>query len=1318
MRNTIIVALLLISSSAVAPAGAAADEASPTAGATSVDNASDARPRTLYLVATAHLDTQWRWTIEETIDDFIPKTFRVNAKHFEDFKDYVFSFEGAFRYMLLREYYPEYYERLKTYVADGRWHVAGSWLDAVDVNVPSPESLVRHTLYGNGYFQREFGKTSRDVYLPDCFGFGYALPSIAAHSGLEFFSTQKLTWGSWVGVPFDIGVWQGVDGSTLTAALNPGAYVSRVRGDLSRDSVWVETIERQGETSGLYAGFKYYGTGDTGGGPDSLSVAWVEKSLHSDGPLDVRLVGTDALADAITPEQREKLPRYNGELLMTRHGVGCYTSQAAMKRWNRKNECLADAAERASVIAWLLGGAPYPREQLRTAWVRFLWHQFHDDLTGTSIPEAYVFSWNDEILSLNQFASTLESAVSAAARALDTRADGVPLVVFNPLSIAREDIVEATVVFGDDPPEAVRVYGPEGVERLSQVVGKTDDGLRIVFLASVPPVGYAVYDVRPSHKPCGLKTRLRVDESTIENDWYRVRVDSNGDVVSITDKALERELLSAPIQLQMLYDRPDAWAAWEIDYDEAIAEPQAVVGGPAEVRIVENGPARVALEIAREAGSSTFRQTIRLAAGGAGGRVEVDNVVDWYERETLLKAAFALTPADTHVTYDLGLGTIARGINKPELYEVPGQQWADLTSGRNGFGVAVLNDCKYGWDHPDPGTLRLTLIHTPGVPESWRWIDDQRSQDIGRHEFTYAIKGHCGDWRTGSVQWEAARLNQPLLAFQTKEHKGTLGKTYSFLTVDAPDVAVRAVKLAEDSDEIVVRLQELHGTPSNVRVEFDRRIARAREVNGAEEPTGDNAAVVVDGVLEVSMAPYRPRAFALTFEAGDDIPLDRPSARPLELPFNLDGVSLDLERRDGDFDGRGNTLSGDLLPDTLVWNGIPFVFGSTLPGASNAVSCTGQRVKLPAGGHDRLYLLATATGGPARGSFAVGGSSSEMWIQDYAEPIAQWNSRLITGEFKDDNASIAPGYINRAPVAWAGTHRHSAGGENEAYQFTYLYLVELPLPSRARSLTLPQNERIKVMAATLVDTGADVTRAAQPLYDVADATVTEIHADRYTFLNDIDFVINSPIPGAEIHYTLDGSDPTRQSTRYTGPVTLTETSVVKSRAFTAGADNSFTTAVAFERLVPVLPIGVGDVSPGLHCDYYEGEWSKLPDFETLTPAAQFVASTATIPDIAREEHFGLVFTGYVRIPRDGLYDFSIASDDGSKLYLAGRLVADNDGLHGTLEVTGALALKPGFYPLTALMFQRRGGRALEVSIEGAGLEKQSIPATMLFHNAD
>jgi alpha-mannosidase len=289
------------------------------------------KDKVLFVTATAHLDTQWRWTIVDTITKYIPATLHINFDLFEKFPSYIFSFEGAFRYMLMKEYYPEDYEKLKGYIKAGRWAVCGSWVDAVDTHIQSPESLIRQVLYGNGYFKKEFGKSSVDIFLPDCFGFGYVLPSVAAHCGLKGFSSQKLTWGSAIGIPFDLGLWEGIDGSSIIAALNPDDYVATIRADLRESEKWTKTIQKQGEISNLFVGYKYFGVGDEGGGPDDESVSWLEKSIKTEGIFKVISAPADLLFREIYDVSKD-LPRYKGELLMTTHGTGCYTSQAAMKK--------------------------------------------------------------------------------------------------------------------------------------------------------------------------------------------------------------------------------------------------------------------------------------------------------------------------------------------------------------------------------------------------------------------------------------------------------------------------------------------------------------------------------------------------------------------------------------------------------------------------------------------------------------------------------------------------------------------------------------------------------------------------------------------------------------------------------------------------------------------------------------------------------------------------------------------------------------------------------------------------------------------------
>ena len=290
-------------------------------------------PLHLYVVATVHLDTQWRWTVQDTIRDFLPATLHGNFSHFERYPFFVLSFEGAFRYMLVKEYYPEEFARLQHYVKEGRWAVAGSMLDSPDVNVVSPESLIRHILYGNRFFEQELGSRSCDLFLPDCFGFTWALPSIAAHCGLRGFSSQKF--GNWMApaeIPFEVGMWRGPDGAEVIAALRPEGYGEGLSEDLSRAARWVEWIERTGGRSGPAVGLKYVGIGDRGGALDEASMGWLAKSIEGEGPIRVQNAASDQLFRDLGEKQTRQLPRHDSELLLPTHGTGCLTPRRRCSR--------------------------------------------------------------------------------------------------------------------------------------------------------------------------------------------------------------------------------------------------------------------------------------------------------------------------------------------------------------------------------------------------------------------------------------------------------------------------------------------------------------------------------------------------------------------------------------------------------------------------------------------------------------------------------------------------------------------------------------------------------------------------------------------------------------------------------------------------------------------------------------------------------------------------------------------------------------------------------------------------------------------------
>jgi alpha-mannosidase len=1325
------IATAIVAALVAAGAGAPALLAQQDGGQTAID-------RRVYEVSTAHLDTQWRWTIQDTINAYIPDTLRVNLDFLDRYPGYVFSFEGAFRYQLMKEYYPEQYERMRQYAREGRWRVAGSWVDAVDTHVPSPESLIRQALYGNGFFRRELGQTSRDVFLPDCFGFGYALPSVAAHTGLYAFSTQKLTWGSSIKMPFDIGLWEGIDGSALIAAINPGDYASPLRRDPALDPNVYATQDLQAQRSGLPIAFRYFGTGDVGGGPTEGSVELLQKSLGEHEATRVVAAGSDQLARDLmanlTPEQLARLPRYRGEFLMTSHGTGCYTSEAAMKRYNRKNEVLADAAERAAVAADWLGGLAYPRATLSQAWTRFLWHQFHDDLTGTSIPEAYAFSWNDEAISANQFADVVTTAAGTVARALDTRGEGATLVVYNPLAIEREDVVDAWVTLPGGVPKAVQVTGPDGRDAPAQLAGTRGHESHVVFVARVAPVSFSAFSVRPVAAPAGAG-ELRVGPGTIENARYAVKLDGSGDVASIFDKTLHRELLTAPLRLQLLDDEPSQWSAWEIDYADLLAAPKALVGGAAKVRVVEQGPARASLEVTREALGSTFVDRISLAAGAAGDRVEIAHAIDWRSKGALAVAAFPLASASDQATYDLGLGAVRRGVDRPNLYEVPAQRFADLSAPDGSFGVAIINDCRYGWDHPDAGTLRLTLVRTPRIVRSWDWLDDQASMDLGHHRVLTAVSGHAGDWRDGGVPFQADRLNQPLLAWQVSPHPGGLGRSFSLLAVDsatggAPPVAVRAVKLAEETDEVIVRLQELAGrAQSGVRVRFARPVTAVREVNGAEEAIAEHGTGgalpsplpplgLADGAVVLGFAPFRPRTVAVTL-APPPATVAAPADRPIDLPYDRDGISTDAAPRDGDFDGAGHTIAGELLPATFASGGVVFRTGPQGPGTANVVACRGQQITLPEGAFDALYLAAATVGGDREATFTIDGAPVALTIHDWAEPVGQWDSRLVAGEFHEDPAGIAPGYVKTQPLAWVGTHRHDPLGQNEAYVFTHVFRYRLPLRHGARTVTLPRDEHVVVLAATAVAGEGVTPRPAQPFVDLGTATVVHLHAPHRLILGSLPVTLTSPSPGATIRYTLDGSDPTERSARYDSPIVLTGTATVRARAFAPGMDPRFVAAASFSStsLRPALGKSGATLVPGVTCSLYQGEFRTVPQFAELTPASTSTLATVSLPDKHPDERFALHCTGYLRIPEDGVYTLGLRSDDGSRLAVDGTPLIDNDGVHDKQERRGELALAAGLHAIDVGYIQWSYGAVLEMWLGSEKLPFIQVPAAMLVTDA-
>ena len=1158
------------------------------------------RQPTLYVVPYAHLDTQWRWEFPQVISEYLLKTMRVNFDYIDKYPHYVFNWTGSNRYRLMKEYFPSDYARLKQYVAKGNWYPAGSSVEEGDVNLPSAESIIRQVLYGNTYFRSEFGKASAEYMLPDCFGFPASLPTILAHAGVKGFSTQKLS-AAWQpapliggpdspektpeGIPFNVGIWEGPDGETVLAALNPGDYGSRIRSDLSKtppefklpplhgnnpggfspeevkafvkemqEPDWNTRINLDGKVTGVYADYHYIGTGDIGGAVDEESVKLLEamvtkgeavlppavidisaftgESLSAetaakpvrvgDGPVRVISSAADQMFLDIKPEMESKMPRYKGDLELINHSAGSLTSQAYHKRWNRKNEILADAAEKASVAAAWMGGRTYPQQRLNDAWTLVMAGQFHDTGAGTATPRSYEFAQNDDVIALNQFADVLTSATQSVASALDTQVSGMPVVVYNPLNIAREDVVEAAVTFPGEAPKAVRVFGPDGHEVPSQL----ENG-KVLFLAEAPSVGYAVYDVRRAETSAPSK-ELKVSELTLENARYRVSLSPDGDVTSIVDKSLKKDLLAGPVRLAINNDAPKRWPAWNMDFDQEQAAPRAYVGGPAKIRVVENGPVRVAVEVSREGEGSRFVQTVRLSSGDSGNRVEFGESIDWKTLAANLKVAFPLAAANKVATYNWEIGTIERPVASERQFEVASHHWVDQTDESGSWGATILTDVKNGSDKRDDRTIRLTLLRTPGEAAQMKGAyTDQLDQDWGHHETLFGIAGHAGDWREGKTDWQAYRLSTPLMAFDTEKHAGTLGRSFSLLTVDDPHVRVLALKKAEMSDEIVVRLVEMDGRPEpQVKVRFAGPVVAAREVNGQELPV--DSASIVDGALATSFKPYQPRTFALRLGA-PPARINGVVSQPVALQYDLAAASEDDTKSTGGFDQQGNALPAEMLPSQLNVSGVDFQLAPAGAGKPDAVVARGQAIDLPEGSFNKVYVLAASAQGDQQAVFHVGDHPVKLTIEDWGGFIGQWDTRLwkprpdsVTkggGQYsrepahqvplrKDwavsanhatwdlanegspdwapsypkDYLGLRPGYIKPATLAWYASHHHTAEGLNEPYQYSYLFVYAMDLPAHAKTLTLPANEKIRILAVSVAKEEPSVS-PAQPLYD-------------------------------------------------------------------------------------------------------------------------------------------------------------------------------------------------------------------------------------------
>lgn len=717
----------------------------------------------IVLTATghAHIDLAWLWPIRETKRKGA-RTFSTALDLMDRYEEYVFGASQAQLYQWIKEDYPVLYERIRRREKEGRWELQGAmWVEA-DTNLSGGEALVRQLLYGNRFWQKEFGHTVDYLWLPDVFGYTAALPQILKKSGVDYFSTIKISWNTHTSFPYTTFYWRGLDGSEVLAHMPPeGNYLSEAKpGSLLAAKHNMAARGQYGEA------LMPFGIGDGGGGPSPRHLEYLRREKDLWGLPPIR---QGRVADFFHRlEGAADYPVYDGELYLERH-QGTYTTNAKTKQYNRRMEFLLRDTEILCSLALRLTGHPYPQEQLEAIWKEMLLYQFHDILPGSSIDRVYAESHARYEALLAQTAALREKAAEALAAQVDTSCCKKPLVLFNTLSFARSEYLPA-----------------EG------------GWIR----AEIPAMGYCVVDVAAA-QPAPETPAPRQD--SMENDCLRVEFAADGSLASVYDKRLQKELLAAPSNCLLFYE--DSTDAWDIPYAYRETPPRRAE--LLSMEITARGPVVQAVQQYRY-NRTAIRLELTMAEGSA--RLDIQAAVDWQEKGAMLRVGFYPNVRTETADCDIQFGYIPRSTRENNEYqkaqlEICGHKWVSLAE--TGLGVAVLSRDKYGW-YCKNGVIELNALRSTDFPSHYL--------DLGEQRFAYALLAEEGGKGHIDAIEEGYRLNADFLALETARHDGALPPAASLLETGCRSVLVEAVKKAEDSDDLIVRTYEACGGKARARL--------------------------------------------------------------------------------------------------------------------------------------------------------------------------------------------------------------------------------------------------------------------------------------------------------------------------------------------------------------------------------------------------------------------------------------------------------------------------------------------------------------------
>jgi len=771
-------------------------------------------------VGHAHIDTAWLWPVSETIRK-CARTFSNQIGLLEKYPEYVFGASQPQHYVFVKEHYPELFKKIKHFVKEGRWELQGGmWVEA-DNNLISGESLIRQIIHGKNYFKDEFDFEVKNLWLPDVFGYSVALPQILKKSGIDYFLTQKISWNQINEFPHNTFMWQGIDGSKVLTHFPPeNNYNSYLRpNDL------VPARDNFKEKDYIDEFISLFGVGNGGGGPKSKNIELGKRMSNLEGAPKLRFGRADTFFEGLN-KYKSELPVWQGELYLELHR-GTLTSQALVKKYNRELELKLRELE---ILYSSLPIENYPIREFDSIWKKVLINQFHDIIPGSSINAVYKVTHEEYETALEQCGKLEQDA----SKLLFTESE-TSLVLFNSLSYKYSGAITLPSNWK---------WGLIDTENNIVEVQKEADNY--IALVDVEPLSFLTLY---KSDECEI-SKVKNKDLILENSKVIYEFDKDGKLTKAYDKELELNILADDEMgnlLSLYDDQPLKWDAWDIDIFYETSHIEFAKGMVAEKYC--DGKVRKGLNFIYEIGNSKIEQFVFLTEESK--RLDFETEVEWNEKHRMLRVAFPINVYNQQATFDVQYGFINRGTHRNTSwdyakFEVAAHRYADIS--REDFGVALLNDSKYGYKVLN-NILDLNLLRSSTYPDA--------DADIGKHKFTYSLLPHSGNLTNSDVIPQAAQLNQRLMVFPNSENNSASVPC----RVEGLGISLETIKKAEKSNSLIIRLVETLGSNSRGVLKFNKYPVRFSETNLIEWEENEETLISED--FEIRLKPFEIRTYKI-----------------------------------------------------------------------------------------------------------------------------------------------------------------------------------------------------------------------------------------------------------------------------------------------------------------------------------------------------------------------------------------------------------------------------------------------------------------------